>query len=171
MEGPQSRVNSKRKLTALPLLIFLFVFSFSLLTRLVVDQDRTIDAQSSMIHSLLRDNVSLSKYHKHAAALPKHSADRNNLDVEFEAPVVARHSPANSGETSSNKVELDQFPSARVLQHQTPSNQVLSNEVQSKVGPQANSKANHKARKRAMPVAPPAPLTDPSDKRRVKFSI
>lgn len=171
MEGLQSRAKSKRKLTALPLLVFLFVFSYCLLTRLVIDQDRTIDAQSSMIHSLLRDNIALTKYHKHAAALPKHSAEHNNLEIEFEAPAVTRHSPANSSETSSNKVELDQFPSAQVLHRQTPSNQVLSNEVQSKVGPQANSKASRKARKRAMPVAPPAPLTDPSDKRRVTFSI
>jgi hypothetical protein len=167
----------KRKLTALPLLVVLFVFSYCLLTRLVIDQDRMIDAQGSMIHSLLRDNISLSKYHKHATALPRNSRDRNDLQVEFPAPAVTHSGThAQSGKASSNQVELNQFPSAQVLNNQVPhnqapSNQVLSNEVQSKSGPQTNSKTNHKVRKPAQPATPPAPLTDPSDMRRATFSI
>ncbi|HKW18589.1 MAG TPA: hypothetical protein VJO35_13865 [Terriglobales bacterium] len=153
--------KNKRKLTALPLLVALFVLSYSLLTRLVIDQDRTIDAQSSMIHSLLRDNIALSKFHKHVPALPKHLFDRNDLQVEFESPAAAA---PQQRKAPSNQVQLDQFPSAQVLQHQAPSNQV-------KAGSQANTKIAHRPRKAAKPVSPPAPLTDPSDMRRVIFSI
>lgn len=173
--------NGKRKrgMTVLPLLVVLFVISYSMLTRLVIDQDRTIDAQTNMIHSLLRDNISLSKFRKHAASLPsKHDEDRNGLRVEFEAPATTAPSngPQAQSAKSSDRVELGQFPSAQVLGNQvshsqSPSNQVLSNEVPGNIGPQADTKTNRKVRRPAKPAAPPAPLTDPSDMRRVTFSI
>ena len=47
----------KRKLTALPLLVVLFVISYLVLTKLVIEQDKTIDSQRSMIHMLFKDNA------------------------------------------------------------------------------------------------------------------
>jgi hypothetical protein len=167
MEVIESGVNKgKRKLTALPLLVVLFVISYSLLTRLVIDQDRMIDAQRSMLHSLLRDNVSLSKYHKHAAALPKKSAGQTDIQVEFEASA-----PAASAQVQSSQAKAENSPSNQVQLGQFPSAQVLGNQVQSKAGSQTSAKTDHKVRKSAKPAAPPAPLTDPSDMRRVTFSI
>jgi hypothetical protein len=165
--------KGKRKLTALPVLVVLFVISYSMLTRLVIDQDRMIDAQRGLIHSLLKDNISLSKYRKHAAALPKKFADQNDIKIQFETPAARssasapsthlQSSQVASGNSPSNQVQLDQFPSARVLQHPTRPNQVQ--------GPQASAKTDRKVRKSVKPAAPPAPLTDPLDKRRVNFSI
>ena len=144
----------KRKLTALPLLIVLFVVSYLLLTKLVIEQDKTIDSQSSMIHMLFKDNAYLSTLRKHAGNSPKEAKNPGSSQLQSQIP--ASQKPAS--ESSSNQVSSAQIPS----------NQVPS----SKLGPQTNAKTR-KGRKaeKAIPVSPPAELTDPSDQRRVSFSI
>jgi hypothetical protein len=169
--------KSKRKLTALPLLIVLFVISYTLLTRLVIEQDKTIDSQRSLIHMLFADNISLSTVHKHAAKLPKNLGPQGNIQVEFEAPGSTGSFP--SSQIRSNQVQsqaqLTQVPSIQTPSTQVPSKQVQSNQVQSsKSGPQANSKTDHKGKTRRgekLPARPPVELTDPSDMRRTSFSI
>ncbi|HEY1262456.1 MAG TPA: hypothetical protein VGF06_02975 [Terriglobales bacterium] len=49
-----------KKHSMLPFLVVLFVVSYGLLALLVVEQDRTISAQSGLIHQLLGDSVQLS---------------------------------------------------------------------------------------------------------------
>src|SRR5438270_3768706 len=83
---PNSAEKGKVKHTALPLLVGLFVISYSLLTMLVVEQDKTIDSQRSLIHLLFADNISLSTVHKHASRLPKNLGAHGKIQVEFEAP-------------------------------------------------------------------------------------
>jgi hypothetical protein len=68
----------KRKLTALPLLVVLFVLSYFLLTKLVIEQDKMIDAQLSLIHTLFKDNAYLNTLHKHAGELSKKAKARRN---------------------------------------------------------------------------------------------
>lgn len=142
----------KRKLTALPLLVVLFVISYVLLTKLVIEQDRTIDSQRSMIHMLFKDNTYLSRLHKNAAAKKAKSQDS-----QLQAQDPASQNPAS--ERASNQESNSQVPLTQV-----PSN---------KVGPQANAKAGRRTRKaeKAIPASPPPELTDPSDQRRVSFSI
>jgi multidrug efflux pump subunit AcrB len=140
----------KRKLTALPLLVVLFVISYLLLTKLVIEQDKTIDSQRSMIHMLFKDNTYLNRLHKHAGALSKKS--KSQVDSQLQAQNPASQSASN--QESSSQIPLAQVPS-------------------SKAGPQPNAKNGRRTRKaeKAIPASPPPEPTDPSDQRRVSFSI
>jgi len=144
----------KRKLTALPLLVVLFVISYLLLTKLVIEQDKTIDSQRSMIHMLFKDNLYLSRPHKHEELSKK---TKTPASSQLQTKIPPSQDPAS--ENSSNQASSTQIPSTQV-----PS---------SKLGSQTNAKAQRKGRKaeKAIPVSPPAELTDPSDQRRTSFSI
>jgi hypothetical protein len=160
----------KRKLTALPLLVVLFVISYVLLTKLVIEQDKTIDSQLSLIHTLFKDNVYLSTLRRHAGEWSKKAKSHGNSQPQ--AGISASQNPASGSSApqspSSHVSSLAEIPSAQVPLTQVPVIQVPS----SKVGPQANAKTNRKARKaeKTLP-APPVELTDPSDMRRVSFAI
>ena len=149
----------KRKLTALPLLVVLFVISYFLLTKLVIEQDKTIDSQRSLIHMLFKDNVYLSMLHKHAGVSSKKARGGSQLQAG---------NPASQNQ-SSPMSSLAPVPSTRVPASEVPSAQVPA----SKVGPTANSKNDRKTRKaeKSRRETPPVELTDPSDMRRVSFSI
>ena len=56
----------------LPVLVVLFVISYSLMTMLIVEQGRTIDSQRSLIRSLFHDSSELS--HMKVQALQKQRA-------------------------------------------------------------------------------------------------
>ena len=155
----------KRKLTALPLLVVLFVVSYFLLTKLVIEQDKTIDSQLSLIHTLFKDNVYLSALRKHGGESSRKTKTRGNSQPQ--AGIAASQNSASEG-SSSHVSSLAEIPSAQVPLTQVPVIQVPS----SKVGPQANAKTNRKARKAEKThPAPPVELTDPSDMRRVSFAI
>ncbi len=145
----------KRTLTALPLLVVLFIISYLLLTKLVIEQDKTIDSQRSLIHTLFKDNLYLSLLHKHDRYLSK--KPKSHADSQLQAQNPASQNPAS--ESTSNQVSSPQIPLAQV-----PS---------SKAGPQANAKNGRRTRKaeKAIPASPPPEPTDPSDQRRVSFSI
>ncbi|HZR63685.1 MAG TPA: hypothetical protein VFA85_00980 [Terriglobales bacterium] len=155
--------KGKRKLTALPLLVVLFAISYGMLIKLVLMQDKTIDSQRSLIHLLFADNISLSKLHRHAATLPKHSSSQNDIAVEFGSSASGRSAAkAPSTQGGSNQAQSNQVQSTPVQTDQVQS---------SRPGPHANGKTDRKARKTQKPLPPPAELTDPSDQRRVNFSI
>ena len=142
-------VSGKRKRGLLPLLIVLFLISYALLTTLVVQQDRAIDAQRTLIHLLFKDSLHLSAL---KAELRKHQA----------SPAQAAENSTH-GKTRSSQIPLIQVPSAEV-----PSTQVPSNTTKAQAGTKTSRKSR-KAQKQA-PARPPAELTDPSDMRRVSFS-
>lgn len=50
----------KRKSSLLPVLVVLFLLSYSLMTMLIVEQGRTIESQRSLIQSLFTDSSELS---------------------------------------------------------------------------------------------------------------
>ena len=149
----------KRKLTALPLLVVLFVISYFLLTKLVIEQDKTIDSQRSLIHMLFKDNTYLSMLHNHAGVSSKKARGGSQL----QAGIPASQNPASRSQ-SSPMSSLAQAPSGEVPSAQVPA---------SKVGPTANAKNDRKTRKaeKSRRETPPVELTDPSDMRRVSFSI
>ena len=60
-------VAPRRKYSLLPLLVFLFLVSYGLLTLLVVEQDRTISAQRTTIQLLLGDSQELAAAKRKAA--------------------------------------------------------------------------------------------------------
>jgi hypothetical protein len=54
----------KRKHSMLPVLVVLFLISYSMMTILIVEQGRTIEAQRSLIHSLFSDSTELNRMKK-----------------------------------------------------------------------------------------------------------
>jgi hypothetical protein len=58
--GNDTIVIRKPKLTALPILVVLFLFSYSLMTLLVIEQGRTIDSQRGLIQELFSDSSQLA---------------------------------------------------------------------------------------------------------------
>jgi hypothetical protein len=136
----------RKKRTMLPLLVVLFLISYSLLTMLVVEQGRTIDSQRSLIHLLFGNSIQLS-----ATRVAGH---QNQADEKSKPE-------QDSAQTQS------QSPSPQVTQGQAPSAQVPQNPSK----PQANVQAGRGSHKAQKAVPPPAEMTDPSDMRRVSFSI
>lgn len=146
----------------LPLLAVLFLISYVLLTTLVVLQDRTIDSQRSLIHLLFKDNLHLVATKIGLRRNP--SARPNQNTAQASVPM----------QTSSTQTPSDQVPSKQVPAVQVPSTQVPSSQVpviQAK--PESSAKAGQKSRKaqKSLPSRPPVEMTDPSDMRRVSFSI
>src|ERR1700694_4310662 len=116
----------KRKLTALPLLVVLFVISYLLLTKLVIEQDKMIDSQLSLIHTLFKDNVYLSTLHKPAEEWSKKAKSRGNSQPR--AGITASQNPASGSSApespSSHMSSLAEIPSAQVPLTQVPVIQV-----------------------------------------------
>lgn len=56
----QNETPRKSRPALLPLLLILFVVSYSILTMLVVEQGRTIEAQRSLLREMLKDSTQLS---------------------------------------------------------------------------------------------------------------
>ena len=51
-----AKASPKRKHSMLPVLVALFVISYSLMTMLIIEQGRTIDSQRALIQSLFSDS-------------------------------------------------------------------------------------------------------------------
>ena len=152
----------KRKLTILPLLVVLFIFSYYLLTKLVIEQDKTRESQRSLIHQLFKDNVYLSKFRKHVG-------DTSSKNKAFSSSQLHTgiSSRAQSSEVQSAQVPLIEVPLNQVPLTQVPLTQVPPN----KTGSQAKANTGRKARKSDRALPKPAEPTDPSDMRRILFSI
>jgi hypothetical protein len=139
-------VGRRPKQGMLLLLLFLFLISYGLLTLLVVRQNKTINSQRSLIHLLFKDNLHLA-------------GKKSGTDVGVYGKMQAQ--------------AQNQTPSAQVPSNQVPLIQVPPLQVPSgKANPRA-MKPGRKSRKaeKALPIRPPAELTDPSDMRRVSFAI
>ena len=141
----------KKRLSILPLLIGLFVISYGLLTTLVVFQDHTIDSQRSLIQQLFQDSVQLSalKMQHHATVPPAPGP-------KAKPPQGANAAKAPAAQDESGQVQEPVVPQP-------------SAETQ----PTVKSKSGKSSKKveRPHPMQPPPELTDPSDKRRVKYLI
>jgi len=143
----------------LPLLVVLFLISYVLLTTLVVLQDRTIDSQRGLIHLLFKDNL-----HLVATKIGLRRNPSNQNTAQTSVPMQSSSAQTPSAQVPSKQVPAVQTPSAQVPSTQVPV-------IQAK--PEASAKAGQKSRKaqKSLPSRPPAEMTDPSDMRRVSFSI
>jgi hypothetical protein len=165
MEPTQNLAVAKPRHTMLPLLVVLFLISYVLLTMLVVLQDRTLDSQRSLIHSLFSDNL-----HLVATRVGLHrnqGAHSNQNPAQGKVPKQASSSQTPSTQIPST--QANQAPSNQVSAAQTPSTQVPV--IRAK--PDTSAKSGQKSRKaqKAAPMRPPLEVTDPSDMRRVSISI
>ena len=90
----------KPKHTMLPLLTVLFLISYGLMTMLVVEQGRTIDAQRTLIRQLFGDSSELT-------ALKGSAGQKHNAEVQAEAQAKAQSKaqPPSSGATTGDNAK------------------------------------------------------------------
>jgi hypothetical protein len=164
-------VTGRRKRSLLPLLVVLFLISYGLLVKLVWEQDRTIDSQSTLIHLLYKDSLQLSAMRKAERQQSQANSRASISNSRGHAPSakipVIQVPPAKS---ESTQVAPEKVPSEKVSSEQVPSIQVPLTQVPSGKNSAKTGRKSGKAQKPA-PNRPPAELTDPSDLRRVPFVI
>jgi hypothetical protein len=85
--GPDAVIKPVR--TFLPLLTVLFLISYSLLTLLVVEQSRTIDAQRGLIRDLFQDSAQLT-------SIKAKAIQKQNADAQAKARSQGKTPPAQS---------------------------------------------------------------------------
>ena len=139
---------SNKKWSLLPLLTVLFLFSYGLMTVLIVEQGSTIQSQRNLIKILLRDSTELW------AAKGKAIGDQQVAQAQAEAKT--------HGQASSTQAPSAQTPSSQAPANHAPSTQAV---------PQHRSH-NH-AGKAAKPDVqlPPVPASDLVDRRRSLSTI
>jgi outer membrane biosynthesis protein TonB len=149
----------KKKRSLLPLLTVLFLFSYGLMTVLIVEQGSAIQAQRNLIKVLMRDSTELW------AAKGKAIGDQQMAQAQAEAAAKARtHAPST----------LEQSPSI-----QTPSSQAQSAQTQapSTKAPSTQAAPQHRTQTQAGKIAkpetqlPPVPASDLVDRRRALATI
>jgi len=97
--------SPKPSRSALPILVVLFVISYSLMTLLVFEQARTIESQRGLIHSLFQDSSQLSRLKIEALQTQRAAAQ-----AQAEA---AEHSQGKTPSTQEKKQDLSKAgPSA-----------------------------------------------------------
>jgi len=145
----------KRKRALLPLLVVLCLISYGLLTMLVLEQNKTISSQRTLIHLLFKDSL-------HRSALKK--AERQKAHTPAGA--------ANGSLQADAQVQVGKIPVIQVPQQKSPSTQVPADHVPTGKGKQqTGGRAEHKQKAQKKAPKPPAELTDPSDMRRVSVAI
>lgn len=133
--------SSTKKRSLLPLLTVLFLFSYGLMTLLIVFQNSTIQSQRNFILQLLDDSRQLW------ALKAKAVQDGISADTH-------RHGKAPSSQA--------QTPSTQAPSTQAPSTQVVP---QRRTQHQAGKTAKPRIQ------LPPQPAADPGDQRRVLMTI
>ena len=126
----------KPKHSSLPVLVVLFIFSYGLMTLLIVEQGSTIQSQRDLIHELLGDT--------HELAAMKGKAIREQA--------LSRQAQAKNDASAANQTPLTQAPLT-----QTPLNQAPSN-APSAGG--AKTQPNHSKVQRPAPTKPASDLVD-----------
>ena len=84
----------ERPISLLPLLVFLFILSYAMLTYLVVQQNATIASQRTLIHQLLGDSIELSSMK--GKALQSKAAEEST-EVSPKAPAATVPAKPKSG--------------------------------------------------------------------------
>jgi len=149
----------KKKLSLLPLLTVLFLFSYGLMTVLIVEQGSTIQSQRNLIKVLLRDSTELW------AAKGKAIGDQQMVQAQAQAQTEEK-TRANAPSTQA------QGPSSHSLSTQTPSTQAPSTQTPStQVVPQRRSPSHAGKIVKPDTQLPPVPASDLVDRRRALSTI
>jgi hypothetical protein len=140
----------KKKRSLLPLLTILFLFSYGLMTVLIVEQGSAIQSQSDLIRVLMNDSVELW------AAKAKALGDQQTVHSQAEAKTRTH---------------------ASSTQAQPPSVQIPSSQAPSSKAPSTQAVPQHRSQSRAGKIAkpdtqiPPVPASDLVDRRRALSTI
>jgi hypothetical protein len=141
----------KKRWSLLPLLTVVFLFSYGLMTLLIVEQKTTIQAQKNLIQVLLGDSRELW------ALKGKVPTDKSARDMaQKNAQASLNHGPSTRGQAPSVQAPSTQAPSTQV-----PSGQAPHPHSPSRTG--KGAKAN--------PQLPPVPASDLTDQRRVLITL
>jgi hypothetical protein len=139
-------VPAKKKHSLLPLLTVLFIFSYGLMTVLIVEQGSVIQSQRNLIKVLGRDSTELW------AARGKAIGDKESARAQAEKHTQAPSTQAPSTQAPSSENPLFQAPSSQAApQHRS----------QSRTGKIAKPETQ----------LPPMPAADLSDRRRALNTI
>lgn len=101
-----SNANLKPKHTMLPLLTVLFLISYGLMTMLVVEQGRTIDAQRTLIRQLFGDSSELT-------ALKGSVVQKHNSESQAQAKAQPKAQTPSSGATKGDNAK-NSHPAGKV---------------------------------------------------------
>jgi hypothetical protein len=144
---------SIKKRSLLPLLTVLFLFSYGLMTLLIVEQGATIQSQRALIRELFSDSMRLS------AMKGKAVGDRNAADVPKHVQTQARPSQTQANTAQAGSV---QTPSSQAQDQRAPSSQAA-----------AAQRAHSNAAKTRKPrrQVPSRPASDLADERRALVTI
>ena len=86
----------KSGITLLPLLVVLFIISYAILTLLVVEQGRTIEAQRGLVRELMKDSTELASLR---VKINREKASRSHAGPSAAEPKNPTASPdANTGQ-------------------------------------------------------------------------
>jgi hypothetical protein len=148
-------VPKKKQRSLLPLLTVLFLFSYGLMTVLIVEQGSAIQSQRNLIKVLLRDSTELW------AAKGKAIGDKEMARAQAQNRGQAL-STQEQAQTPSSQMPSTQMPSTQAPSSQTPSTQAI---------PQQRTQG--RAGKVAKPETqlPPMPAADLGDQRRALRTI
>ena len=139
---PQPKPQAKSQHSMLPVLVVLFLISYGLMSLLVVEQDRTISSQRSLITSLFGDSTELSA---------------------LKGKIFQKQHASAQAQAEANNRSQAQAPSSRIPSAQAPL-------TQDAPGNAASNRNAGKLRK-ALPQRPPAAVTDIGDVRRIVKAI
>jgi hypothetical protein len=143
----------KKKRSLLPILTVLFLFSYGLMTLLIVEQGSAIQSQGNTIKILMRDSMELWTAKGKAIS-----------DQQMAKSQSVTNSPSTQGEA-----DQDQTPSSQIPSNQTPSSQSKT--------PSAQAAPQHRLQSHAGKLAkpetqlPPVPASDLVDRRRALSTI
>jgi len=141
----------KRRWSLLPVLVVLFLFSYGLMTLLIVEQGHTIQSQRNLIIDLFHDSATLT------AMQGKIVHDNQAAQAEAKKHSLAQLNQTPSTQTPSTQAPSNQSPSAR-----TPSTQA---------GAQQGSKAHAGKTGKPNMQLPAKPASDLLDRRRALSTI
>jgi hypothetical protein len=137
----------------LPILTVLFLFSYGLMTMLIVEQGQTIESQRALIRELFRDSTELSA-------------------VKMKAHQQARQSQAEVTQNPSSQSELTRTPLTRTPSNQTPSNQTPSTQAPTKQSPSAQGQHRIQNQLKQKPFQMPSrPASDLTNSARSLITI
>ncbi len=138
----------KKKRSLLPLLTVLFLFSYGLMTVLIVEQGSAIQQQRNLIKVLMRDSTELW------AAKGKAITDKQMADAQTQTQgqVPSAKTPSSQTQTPSTQIPLTQAPSTQAV-------------------PQHRSQSHGGKVAKPQTQAPPVPASDLVDQRRALHTI
>jgi uncharacterized membrane protein len=151
-----------KKRSLLPLLTVLFLFSYGLMTVLIVEQGSVIQSQRNLIKVLGRDSTEL--WAARGKAISDQESARAQAQNHAQSPSTQEQTPAQapSAQVPSSASPLFHAPSTRKPTTQTPSTQAPSTQA----APQHRSQSRTGKIEKFVSPLPPVPASDLSDRRR-----